>query len=401
MGATSLQPPFRCCVLPGNESVLMGAAMAKRSWWHSVAKGEPCHFWWGGNGQRPTDAQRLVNQVEGHSEICAKARLAENMRKYAIERKASCPWIPETHVLTAGMQNAGKLSLLKKAYNRLAESSGVVWIVKPSGRNRGNGIEVVGSFIEIEKHLRLAKPDTQWVVQKYIERPLLIGGRKFDIRSYVLLAPDHKVYMFRESYVRTSSTPFDIANLADRSAHLTNDAVQINFDHYGSFEDANKLTMEALQELFAGQMDLKGDIVPQMRECARHAFTAVLSKLNPLRRQWCFELFGLDFMIDADFKVYLIEVNTSPALVRHGEVLKDLLPRVIEEVVQKAVDPYFPAPTPEAAAHLQPLSSFELLIDTPDGRNMRKSISGSGRGAYNSVIAAQVPDNIICWHLRA
>ena len=50
-------------------------------------------------------------------------------------------------------------------------------------------------------------------------------------------------------------------------------------------------------------MDLKGDIEPQMRECARHAFTAVLTKLNPLRRQWCFELFGLDFMIDADFKV--------------------------------------------------------------------------------------------------
>ena len=60
----------------------------------------------------------------------------------------------------------------------------------------------------------------------------------------------------------------------------------------------------------------------------------------------------------------------------------------------QAVDPYFPAPTPEAAAHLQPLSSFELLIDTPDGRNMRKSISGSGRGAYNSVIAAQVPEDV-------
>ena len=33
-------------------------------------------------------------------------------------------------------------------------------------------------------------------------------------------------------------------------------------------------------------------------------------------------------------QVYLIEVNTSPALVRHGAVLKDLLPRVIEAVVQ-------------------------------------------------------------------
>lgn len=34
-------------------------------------------------------------------------------------------------------------------------------------------------------------------------------------------------------------------------------------------------------------------------------------------------------------QVYLIEVNTSPALYRHGQVLTDLLPILIEEVVQK------------------------------------------------------------------
>ena len=33
--------------------------------------------------------------------------------------------------------------------------------------------------------------------------------------------------------------------------------------------------------------------------------------------------------------MYLIEVNTSPALYRHGQVLTDLLPVLIEEVVQK------------------------------------------------------------------
>ena len=33
--------------------------------------------------------------------------------------------------------------------------------------------------------------------------------------------------------------------------------------------------------------------------------------------------------------MYLIEVNTSPALYRHGQVLTDLLPLLIEEVVQK------------------------------------------------------------------
>jgi hypothetical protein len=48
-------------------------------------------------------------------------------------------------------------------------------------------------------------------------------------------------------------------------------------------------------------------------------------------------------------QVYLIEVNTCPALGLHGAVLQDLLPRVMEEVVQKAIDPLFPPrPLPRA-----------------------------------------------------
>ncbi|KAL3133737.1 hypothetical protein ABBQ32_008226 [Trebouxia sp. C0010 RCD-2024] len=382
-------------VLPGNESILMSDAMAKRSWWKAVEKGTPNSFWWGGNGQRfgwqdfqQGVKRQIVNQVEGHSEICTKTRLAENLRRYANEQKLDCCWVPETFVVSAGYNEGGKLNLFKKCYNTLQDLEGPVWIVKPASRNRGNGIQVFGSFQDIESHLKAAKTGSQWVVQKYIEKPLLIGGRKFDIRSYCLITPDHKVHMYKHSYIRTSSTAFDLTNLEDRSSHLTNDAVQEKFEHYGTFEDANKLSMEAFQELFAGQFSVEDDLVPQMRACATHAFSAVLNKLNPLRRQHCFELFGLDFMVDCHHKVYLIEVNTSPALYRHGQVLTDLLPVLIEEVVQKAIDPCFPAPRAEAAAAIKPLHGFDVLIDTPSGRNMRRTISGSGRGAYNSTIAA-------------
>ena len=54
------------------------------------------------------------------------------------------------------------------------------------------------------------------------------------------------------------------------------------------------------------QFSVEDDLVPQMRACATHAFTAVLNKLNPMRRQHCFELFGLDFMVDARHKVCCI-----------------------------------------------------------------------------------------------
>lgn len=54
----------------------------------------------------------------------------------------------------------------------------------------------------------------------------------------------------------------------------------------------------------------------------------------------------------------------------------------------QAIDPCFPAPNAEAAATIEPLNGFDVLIDTPNGRNMRRTISGSGRGAYNSTIAA-------------
>lgn len=48
-------------------------------------------------------------------------------------------------------------------------------------------------------------------------------------------------------------------------------------------------------------------------------------------------------------QVFLIEVNTSPALFRAGKYLAELLPKVIEEVVQKAVDTCLPPP-PGAAS---------------------------------------------------
>lgn len=50
------------------------------------------------------------------------------------------------------------------------------------------------------------------------------------------------------------------------------------------------------------------------------------------------EVFGLDFMIDDDFKPYLIEVNTNPCLELACPLLARLIPNVIENALKIGLD---------------------------------------------------------------
>ena len=47
-----------------------------------------------------------------------------------------------------------------------------------------------------------------FVLQKYIERPLLINKRKFDIRLWVMVTAEHKCYLFKEGYIRMSGSNY-------------------------------------------------------------------------------------------------------------------------------------------------------------------------------------------------
>ena len=43
-----------------------------------------------------------------------------------------------------------------------------------------------------------------------------------------------------------------------------------------------------------------------------------------------FEIFGYDFMIDTDFKLVLIEVNTNPCLETDSPLLSRIVPELLE-----------------------------------------------------------------------
>lgn len=111
-----------------------------------------------------------------------------------------------------------------------------IWIVKPGeNTNRGYGICVVDNFKDIDQKIKEMLSEAEdddrehtVIVQKYIEKPLLVYKRKFDIRVFGLLTTVNGVmrgYFYDEGYLRTSSKEYNLNQLANKYVHLTNDAI--------------------------------------------------------------------------------------------------------------------------------------------------------------------------------
>ncbi len=109
-----------------------------------------------------------------------------------------------------------------------------IWIIKPGElSNCGRNIMVAREFNDIKSCI-LESYDNSYaerptvIVQKYIERPLLVFRRKFDIRVYAMLTSINgrlKGYFYEDGYIRTSSFFYTMRNLSNKFIHLTNDAI--------------------------------------------------------------------------------------------------------------------------------------------------------------------------------
>ena len=158
---------------------------------------------------------------------------------------------------------------------------------------------------------------TSFVIQKYMERPLLFQGRKFDIRVWVLLDHQMKAYFFKQGYMRTSSNVYTTSEdkITDLAVHLTNNAVQKYNSDYNKFQKGNQLSFKTLRMLLENKGKDFDEFVAQMKAIIRISLMAARRRINRMERDNCFEIFGYDFMVDGlDYKPWLIEVNTNPCL---------------------------------------------------------------------------------------
>jgi len=258
-----------------------------------------------------------------------------------------------------------------------------VWILKPAMMSRGRGIHVVSSLQQLTDVLTGVQKETTsklewkanatedgaepsgyfvvrhdtttasgvdtWIIQKYIERPLLINDRKFDIRMWVCITPSLHVYLFREGYVRTAAVPLSYGSdqdFANQYMHLCNNSIQKEGTSYGEHEDGNIASFETLRAAVAAQFPatpdfVEGQLLPRVKELITASAQSVAHLLTGGASVASFQLFGYDFMVDAELQTWLIEVNSAPSLAESSPLLEKLIPEMLEGLVTLCVDPVF------------------------------------------------------------
>lgn len=157
----------------------------------------------------------------------------------------------------------------------------------------------------------------EFVAQRYLTSILLLNGKKFHIRAYVLAIGRLQVFVYRELLALIASEvyrqPWDNTTL---KSSLTNSSLQPEDIQSGS---ARSFWSFIPDDILPG--DWKEDVFRQICQISAEVFRAASQTATGglVLLPGCFELFALDFLIDTKGSVWLLEVNGGPAIPKEGE----------------------------------------------------------------------------------
>jgi tubulin polyglutamylase TTLL9 len=166
--------------------------------------------------------------------------------------------------------------------------------------------------------------------------PLLVGGKKFDLRIYALVTnySPLTVYLHRTGFARFthhrySTNSDDISNTL---IHLTNVAVQKNSENYdkvtGGKWDLRSLKVYLMSKYGKEKINLLfGDI-----------HNIILKSLQAVQKvivndRHSFELYGYDIIIDDTLKPWLLEINANPSLTANTPKDNEMKVKMLDDML--------------------------------------------------------------------
>lgn len=258
--------------------------------------------------------QRKINHIPGNNALTVKSRLYRSLMEM---RERLEQQDKGSQQLTYRLSFVPKVFSMPEDYHAFQEASladpGKRWILKPKNAARGKGIQLVKDPADVPM-------ESSWMVQEYLENPHTMHGRKYVLRLYVLVSSvsPFRVYLYHQGFAKLASMPYDEENADNPYSYLTNPDVNalnldaevpvefVDFDRYRAWLREQGHDDKAL---FARVEDMV-------------ALTC-LSALEPMRERsrvvgadtrGCYELMGIDCLIDADLKPWVLECNLSPSL---------------------------------------------------------------------------------------
>ncbi|KRX02895.1 hypothetical protein PPERSA_04098 [Pseudocohnilembus persalinus] len=214
-----------------------------------------------------------------------------------------------------------------------------IWIIKPNWLSRGRGIRLFDQFGKIMDHI--VGKETQYVAQKYIENPMLIENKKFDIRQWIVVQDYNppRIWFYQECYVRLCSNEYDDSDISNKFTHLTNNKIQ-QYNKNKKKEVDLMMSQEDLENYLKEKnegKDIFNDfILPRFKEIIIHSVKSCQDTIGA--RKNTFEIFGYDFMIDQDNMPWLIEVNSSPTMEHSTPITARMCTEVLQDYVKVVAD---------------------------------------------------------------
>ena len=309
-------------------------ALKRRQW--KETEGEDFDFNWSEKNYFASDSdvpfhsltpQQHVNHFPNNYELTRKDMMYKNLKlfKKELERDKRYEEAKSYDFFPLTFHMPSEFTMFVDEYKH---SPGTIWIMKPAGKAQGKGIFLVTSLNQLYKWKNSLKGgeenaiDETYVCQRYIYNPLLLGGKKFDMRVYALVTCYNPLtaYLYRTGFCRFTSFKYSLnpEDLNNNQIHLTNVAIQKQSSTYDR-QIGGKWYFRELKTYLMGRYSEEqvNSMFDGIQNIIIKCFYAVQSVIAKDRH--CFEMYGYDILIDENLKPWLIEINSNASLTASTE----------------------------------------------------------------------------------